>query len=114
MTFWLEASLFLVEVKLEMFKTPVPTKCGRGLPNFAPIAPGVPVREARVGAPASVILSHSLKAMLLQVPPEDDLGVSFLLMEGGRSLYWWPRPRAQDRQFSKGTHMPGEKFCPCH
>lgn len=69
-----------------MFKTPVPTECGRGLPNFAPITPGVPVREARAGSPPSVILSHSLKAMLLQVPPEDGLGVSFLLMEGGQSL----------------------------
>ena len=80
---------------------------------------GHSIREAWMGAPG--LLSY------LQVTQDTALRPCYSeshqrMVLGPPSCSWkedgphsgWARPRGQDRQFSKGPHMPGERFCPCH
>ena len=67
------------------------------------------------GGPRSVILSpsdprHTLKTMLLQVPPENGLGASFLLMEGGWSSVVGKAQRPKQAVFLGDTHARGKSL----
>lgn len=57
MTFWLEASLLLVKVKLEKFKPATPAGCEGAACTAAPKP--CPTPGAPAGAPQPAVLSHS-------------------------------------------------------
>lgn len=91
---WLEMSLLLVKVKMEMLKAPVPTRCGGWLPvgplpNSPHVMPGTP-SERPSGCHTPVVLSYgdlrpNLQTSFLCVLSEGGLVASLLFLEGGRS-----------------------------
>lgn len=86
-----------------------------GSQTWPHITPGALHQRGSDGGPRSVILSpsdprHTLKTMLLQVPPENGLGASFLLMEGGWPSVVGKAQRPKQAVFLGDTHARGKSL----